>query len=317
MKKTNILLLALISVFVVIFCAGCAEPLPVDPEKEDEISYKSLVYDFYNDGIIDKSDVEYWNGIYFYKDGMAEKSCSVNNKIYNGKYSDSIIRTKISYVTDMYEDEETHVTFGLNSRTGDLVSINNKNNDFWNRETFLEELENPQEYAILVATQLASQYVDDIYKYKMVAEKSYSLQDPQQVQFYNIKFYKEIDGFATSDFVSVQVTRKGTVAVLSIGEIGAFDAVDLVINQKSLNKSISEKVENVYNQRNLQVKKINIEEQQLAITPDGEVCMCSTVIVDVTDESGNETQTGVAIITILIEDYKRYSGLLGCYLKSA
>lgn len=84
-----------------------------------------------------------------------------------------------------------------------------------------------------------------------------------------------------------------------IGDINALNNVELNIDSSRLQDSISKKIESTYQNLEFTVKEYSIENQRIARTPDGDICMCSDVIITGSGPSGDETKTGISILTVL------------------
>ena len=280
---------------------SCSKPNDNNPASENEEKYNSLVCDMYNDGIIERAEVDFWDGTSSTKDNIGNKNCRVLDNIYVGKYDYSRTNRLMSYTTDMYYDYEKHIMFGLNDATGELVSINLLNEEFYYAEVELPEL--LYEDILSLATKIASVYVEDISEYtRTVEEKRYETHlDGEACQHlhYLIKFTRYLNGFPTSDYISLRISSKGSLGTLSLGDINAFKNVNLDIDLKKISESISNKITSTYTNRNFTVNEYNIERQELAVTPDGKVCVYSGVMITGNTHLDEDTYTGIGIITML------------------
>lgn len=263
----------------------------------------SLISDSVTDEYSVDSEIDYWTGIYFEKEDMEDKTCLVFGDSYTGSYSKSIVDKMNSYTTDIYVGSD-NIEFGLRSDTEELVYINLMNSDFFDTQPYLPEIDNPNDTAISLSTEIASHYVDDIEDYTQISDEPvtrYKERDGQtyQITYYIVTFARKINGFFSSDYISVKVTSKGTLASIMIGDIGAFDNTTLDFDTTVMNQSISNKIESSYKRSKLVVKKSNVDDQKIVLTPNGDICMYSSIVIDGVDDSNIETQTGVSILTIL------------------
>lgn len=265
--------------------------------------YTSLISDSVNNEYSANPEVDYWTGTYFEKDDMVDKTCLVLDNSYSGSYKWSITNKMNSYTTDIYFDKN-HIEFGLRSDTGELVYINLMNADFFDTQPYLPEVHNSNETAISLATKIASKYVDNIEDYTQISDEpvtQYKEREGKtyQITYYVVTFAKKINGYFSSDYIAVKVTSKGTLASIMMGDIGAFDDAMLNFDATTMNQSISKKIEATYKESKLTVKESNIDDQKIVLTPNGDICMYSTVIINGVDDSNVETQTGVRVLTIL------------------
>lgn len=289
------ILLILLSLLLTFSFVGC------DTKKYEP--YMSLISDSVTDEYSVDSEIDYWTGIYFEKEDMEDKTCLVFGDSYTGSYSKSIVDKMNSYTTDIYVGSD-NIEFGLRSDTEELVYINLMNSDFFDTQPYLPEIDNPNDTAISLSTEIASHYVDDIEDYTQISDEPvtrYKERDGQtyQITYYIVTFARKINGFFSSDYISVKVTSKGTLASIMIGDIGAFDNTTLDFDTTVMNQSISNKIESSYKRSKLVVKKSNVDDQKIVLTPNGDICMYSSIVIDGVDDSNIETQTGVSILTIL------------------
>ena len=292
MKK----ILAVILLFVLIFnICGCG----TGKYKK----YESLIIDNANDGINTKIDTDIWSQGYFVKENMADQTISVEGNNYTGSYKNSIVETMNSYTTDVYCDEN-FIEFGLRSDTGKLAYVNLMNKDFFNTEPYLEDVSNPKENAIILATEIAAKYVDDIKEYTVIIEEPYTRYKEKdgknyEITYYIITFAKKINNYFSSDYISVKVTSKGNLASIFMGDIGVFDNITIDFDNITMDQSILSKVDLTYQDTELTVIQREIKDQKIVVTPEGYVCMYSEVRVNGINASNKEVDTGIRILTVL------------------
>ena len=292
MKKYILFMLSLLLTFSFISC-----------NKKNYEPYTSLISDSVSDEYSVDLEVDYWTGEYFEKEDMENKTCFVFGNSYYGSYSKSIIDKMNSYTTDIYVDNN-NIEFGLRSDTGELAYINLMNLDFFDTQPYLPEVKDPSNTAISLSTEIASDYVDNIGDYTQISDEPvtrYKERDGKtyQITYYVVTFAKKINGYFSSDFIAVKVTSKGTLASIMIGDIGAFDNTTLSFDTATMNQSISNKIESVYKKSKLEVKESNVDDQKIVLTPNGDICMYSSIVIDGVDDSNIETRTGVRILTFL------------------
>lgn len=268
-------------------------------------TYTSLISDAVSDEYSVDSEVDYWTGIYFEKEDMEDRTCLVFGNSYTGSYSKSIIDKMNSYTTDIYLDDN-NIEFGLRSDTGELAYINFMNSDFFDTQPYLPETDDPIGTAISLAIDVASNYVDDINEYTQIFDEDESITrykeragKTHQITYHFVTFAKKINGYFSSDYITVKVTSKGTLASIMIGDIGAFDDITLDFDKTAMEQSISKKIESTYQESKLNVKKSNIDDQKIVLTPDGDICMYSKIAIYGVDDTEIETQTGIRVLTIL------------------
>lgn len=292
--------MALIFTLLFIFCFTSCNTKSYD-------AYTSFITNVANDGYSVPVEIHCWTGAYFEKKHMAGKTCHVLGKSYSGSYRQSIVDKWNSYITDIYTDENG-VEFGLRSDTGKLVYMNLMNRNFFDTQPYLPEVNQPVETAISLATEIASKNVDHIEDYTQILEEEEREYEERggvtyKITYYQVTFAKKINGYLTSDYITVIVTSKGTLASIMMGDINAFAGISIVIDTADVDQSIFNKVESAYSaykESRIRVEKSYIEDQRLVLTPDGDICIYSWVVVQGVDkESDTEVQTGVVILTTL------------------
>ena len=265
--------------------------------------YTSLIEDKTSDGNGIHVESKIWTGEYFTKKFMRDKNCTVMGKSYSGSYEKSIVNKINSYTTDVYYDED-YIEFGLREDNGELAYVNLMNSEFHETQPFWTDVSNPSEFAISFATEIAKQYVDNLDEYVRLIEdpkQQYKEKDGKryEITYYVVTFARKINGYFSSDYISIKVTSKGTLASIWIGDLNAFKDLSIEFDTAILDQSIMEKVESAYTSVNFKIKKKTIEEQKIAVTPSGDICMYSRVAVEGTNAENREANSGVVILTLL------------------
>jgi hypothetical protein len=119
---------------------------------------------------------------------------------------------------------------------------------------------------------------------------------------YSITYCKEICGISTDDVVRVNVTSKGTLKNVFIGEIGSFDHIqqkDLSLSK--VTTSIESKLLEIEQQTQGTVisEDFEILEQSLHLTPEKEIAVVSRVSVSFKEPTGDITRPLLQMTTLL------------------
>lgn len=289
----RILQIALLLSACLIFAASCTAPR----------KYASFVETTANDGTGISSEMSEWDGLYFQTDCPKELSRSILGETYYGTYRDSTYEKLDSYVTDIYECESGE-EFGVRHDTGEPVYLNLMTADFFETEPLLDDVPDAEEAAIALAKETARQFLPDYDEYEMTVDepKPYvNDKDGQEYRmtFYFINFIRIAAGYNSSDFMTVKVTSKGHLASLIVGDTGAFSGKELSIDKAKVDKSIEKKVEDVYAATPYELLSNKIDDQKLVVTKDGKAAVYSEVSVSISETSGNEWGSLVAIITFV------------------
>ncbi len=251
----------------------------------------SLIADFTSNESL-AFEIDYWTGIPFFKEDMADKFCNAHGKSYTGSYSYSEIDRWNSYIEDNYLTEK-YIEFGFRNDTGKLVYLNLMNSDFFITEPYLNDIDNHYETAVSIAKDIAKEYVDDISDYTQIIQKP---NNSDKIPCYTIKFTRKINGYDSSDYINIRITCNGNLASIKVGDINAFKDVTFHIDSADINESISNKISSIYGSSLL---NFNIKDQKIVKTPDGNFGLYSNVIIDKLDNSNVKTQAGICILTVL------------------
>lgn len=300
MKKMMTIVL---SVLLVVLClASCNS----DNESKGYDKYTSLIADVTTDGYGADIDIGFWQGVYFEKDNMKDKTCVFNGVTYSGTYRDSQDEHGNSYITDFYYVEnqgEIQGEFSIRSDTGELNFINLGSAEYYDTVIYMPDISNPEENATQLATEIISKYIN-IADYKRIDRDPIIYQQEIDGKTYGVTSYctmyaKEINGCLSSDYIYVWVDSKGNFKAFKMGDIGAFDGVELDFDVAMITQSVTEKIQAVYAERNMSVSDLQMEDQKIMLSPHGDIGMLSTVSFDFTYPNGSCYGTAVHVFTIL------------------
>ena len=290
-KSITMILLILLCLFIV---EGCS--------KSEKTYYESMLADVTLDGITKvETECDYWTGIYLSKEGMQAQTCVAMGSSYTGEYRQSIVDKLNSYTTDFYRTD-SGIDFGLRSDTGQLIFINFMTRTFFDTVPYLPDVENTEESALSIAQSVASQYVSDIQHYERQPIQI-SQQDKEKdgvthtITYYLITYAKKVQGYNSSDYISIKVSSKGTVCTIYMGDIGVFDTLSSEINNDLVEDSVLEKTKALYKNTEYTFVNCTINDQKIAVTPDGDFVIYSSVDVQLELENDRSFGTKIYIIT--------------------
>lgn len=295
----RIVLLTILLALVMECFVACKEENSFE-EKNDV--YESLVMDVANDNTGISKENNFWDLNSFEKTDISDKTISVCEKTYTGHYEKSFVDKYNSYTTDFYCDEN-YIEFGLRSDTGELVLFNRMNAEFFDTEPYLDDVNEPEQNAISLATKIAGNYVD-LSDYTQIIEPSQTQYKEKYGKTYTITYYvitfaKEVQGYLSTDFISVKVTSKGNLASIYMGDINAFENIQFNIKNTNVNNSISKKVDSVYAEAEINVESQDVYYQRIAVAPAGQVVICSRIKVFAQDKNKEEIRTEISTVTVV------------------
>ena len=256
--------------------------------KSSVSSYKTYVIDTGNGDSDIQPDVGgiYDSFDYFEKKGMQNKTITFLENEYTGEYKESETAF-YSYCKDLYIVKNSSgvsvCKFGINSSNGNLV--------FWNDYSQYKEDYGPyddinecEKNARNTAKDIASKFVANIDEYIQIDDEPQDSKvnvngEKHTVTYYQTRFIRRIGDMDTSDQIWVQVTAKGTVKQVSVGDINAFDDIETV-DRKLIEQSIRNKMNELIKQYNLDVTDYIIDFHKMVKLPDGKYYVMSGIIIN-------------------------------------
>lgn len=120
------------------------------------------------------------------------------------------------------------------------------------------------------------------------------------MMFYTYTYVKEINGESPSAYVSVQITSKGNLASVVVGDVDAFSQGSLTqinyYNDINIDELALGKMADVVNEEGIDSPTFNVQKKYYALTPTGEVVICvkaTCTYYDVMDNKTAQQQTTV------------------------
>lgn len=294
MKKTNrlIILFLIISISFIVGCSNNARD-----------TYTTLIESTSNDGIVKNSEADFWPGEYFQRNCAKEFTCDALGYSLKGEYDRSIIDKYNSYTTNFYVCEDG-IEFGIRNSDSKIVFINLMNKEFFDTQPYLEDLENSEEYCRSYASVIASNFTNNLSTYKQIEyEPKTQIKEKDgktySITYYFFTFYKDIDGYNSSDHISVKMTSKGYLASVIIGDTDVFEGKSFTIDKEVLQQKIDEKVLQVYDSTGYIVVDHTICDQKIVKAPDGHFYIISDVAIQLADNDNKQVDTLLGLISIL------------------
>ena len=130
------------------------------------------------------------------------------------------------------------VSFAVESGTDRLVY-------FHQSLDIREETANGETPPLTIAQEIAKQYLGDLSSYDTKREFLYVSENGEDYAT-KYTYTKSVQGYSTTDFLSVTVTNSGKIESFSAGQIGAFDSIEKINTEKveeSINNVLAEKFE--------------------------------------------------------------------------
>lgn len=279
--------------FIFVALAGCS--------CDNEMSYTSYISDVSNNELeIIKTDISLWGTENIEIPDMIDQTCFFQGKEYTGSYTRSKNEKLNSYITDFYRSKDG-INFGLNRSSGRLVYINFLTSDFFNTEPFLPDVENSSDFAKNLSQKIAQSFIETS-SYELIIEDEdvyYSEIDSEKsIVFFEFTYAKKVEGYYSSDYISIRITSKGNVASVKVGDIGSFENISFSINSSDVEKSINNKVNKELKEYGYKVNEIKIVNQKIIKTSDG-YGVFSNVSINVDTAKSINQSVLLSIITYL------------------
>lgn len=224
-------------------------------------------------------------------------SCEFMGRHYTGEYSSSTPKMFTPEIYNAYMTSDG-IVFYLDRETNALRILDLKNDDFYDAERHLEDVDDPEGTAIAVATEIAERYIRPSDYERTVERKIYSEGTEEECDTYSVYFKKYIQGYSTSECFTVRVTSKGTVSVVLWDCLGGFDDISVEIDKQKVNSSVMARIEEEYSKTSYTVLQAEIASQILARTQADDAGIYSEV--HLTLQQGNATySSAVGVFTYL------------------
>ncbi len=292
MKRKISLILLVIALFLSLFSCGY-------------ITNKSYIVSTSNGLENVRPEMDWGTKTGYKKLFVGPKTVTFLDNEYYGKYQNSSDSIRFSSTIDYFETESktSRVIFGVRSDNGKLAYISFKNPDFFTEQRNLEDLDNALDYATNLSKDIIGKIVSDPDAYEMIIENPYEM---SYMDIFHIVFVKKYGGYISSDKISFEVTSRGTLCCVTIGDIGAYDS-NLInrTDDKIIEENVEKKIEEIFRNKSNEysVQNITVKEKELVKLPDGKTGVLSHVEVEmksVNDTTDDHTFKGaIAIVTII------------------
>lgn len=223
---------AILLFLMLLFC-GCSSS-----ESNEEIKYVAYEAGSFDslDGGNHLSEIPIWKDekLNFHQDFSAPKEATVtfNGNTYSGIYTYSCVRKPNLYLSHCYTGE--NVSFEINASTGELRYIR-----------FPVEIPTDEKYNEEQCRKIADTIADDyinINDYKVIRSGR-----SDQNDLYAFKYYKEINGFETSDTLTVSLNSNGEVWAFGKYMLGTFDDIsEISFDNEKIKIVLESKINAIY-----------------------------------------------------------------------
>ena len=285
---------------------GATEPISNPQSSSDKNNLICYLLSSSNSEIVNTGDEvnwaseqKWWNGQTFISAGSPKiRSIEFNNQSYEGTYKYSVFEEYNSFSSDYYECPDG-LEFAINSSTNEIVYLNLKTLSFFEEEPLKEDVIKSFDSGIESAKKIASE-ITDITGYALKSPSEFSYQPDRDAAptmiLYTYTFDNEINNEESSAYISVQLTSKGNLASISVGDIHAYADIE----KTSIRDSLQHKTDSLVKEamKTLTSKgdaDYSIVRRYLAKTPDDSIVMCVRAVSTFNDQAkdGSSIPTSV------------------------
>ena len=246
-----------------------------NPESSDPVTnelYEVLVYDFSDSIPSVKHETEYVFADYEkYKDAPIDDTVEIiiNGTKYSGKYQGSEYIAYNIFPSYVYLTEEG-VEF-LIDETGMLTHY------FWKDEP-LQDTKKTKDECVMIARDFLAGYVD-VDQYEIEVDDH-----PDGRELYEVKFYKKLGDFQTTDTAWVTVKADGSIYLYSSFMLGKVDkdAISAAsVDLEKIRASVNERLNSIYKDVKDYYSRVEYDEKYVELTTlkDGSLGVIYTVDV--------------------------------------
>ncbi len=227
MKKAIALIL---SILIITFCSCGKEKRP------NYVAYEASLYDGL-DGGHHSVDVPLWMAEKYStsENNLAPETAEIefNGKTYTGNYLYSTSQAPATYVSHKYRSDEA--SFAINASTNELTEIMFVGNSSYTSSLSAEECRQ-------IAETLAKSYID-------ISE--YRAEENIGDFLYSVTYFREIDGYKTSDQLAISVNYGGEIFSFSRTNLGSFaDISEIQYDNEKIDTAIHKKILEIYRDEN-------------------------------------------------------------------
>ena len=233
------------------------------------------------------SEYPIWNPemLNYHQDQSAPKEVSVifNGKTYEGNYQKTSVSIPNTYLTHRYEGE--NVYFETNDVTGELTSI-----------SFIYEPSNDATLTEIDCKVIADSIADDYIVLNDYRIETTSFDIYENI-VYSFTYYREINGYKTSDSLTVSIDGNGKIFSFGMNSLGAFEEVESVTyNSEKGQNAINSKLNDIYKGKSSR-KGYTIDNTILVRLEDGNVALLYTV----SNQFENDNVTHQSQVQLLVK----------------
>ena len=119
--------------------------------------------------------------------------------------------------------------------------------------------------------------------------------------FYATKytFSRKVNGYSTTDYLSITVTFGGTIEEFSIGQIGAFDEVEKTVDFEKVEESVKKELEYECYKLDVDMTAVSPRSSRLIKRDDGRIVLAQVFTITVNKPNEDFLQKNMTIITPL------------------
>ena len=151
-----------------------------------------------------------------------------------------------------------------------------------------------------IAIDFAKQYITDIYSYKL-EQCTVPVAPDLNCGYYAMKFVfrKEINGYSTTDYISITITNGGTIESFAIGQIGAFDECQANVDFAKVKESVDNAVKAECDKHGIEMTDVIPTASRLIKRYDGRIVLASAFDFVIDKPNADYTRNSFCVVTPL------------------
>lgn len=223
------------------------------------------------------------------------RKVTFRGQTYSVTYLDRVVSEYGSAETDRYCNDEVTIYLDCEDESFEGIHYQGLIDQAYCAKPDIVE---PFQSACALAEQIASQYIQ-VEDYTRI-EESYEITSEDEVsvvRLYTFRYVKYVGDYPTEDDLYVQITSKGDLRTLHIGERGRFDNVSpTAVDAEAVRTSLEARLDELY--RDIGSYTYTIVKQTLAYSPEEELTLVSQIELHVDLEGGDGYDTAVILATV-------------------
>ena len=227
---------------------------------------------------------------------------TINGRVYSPTTKvDAYLYDGYLKATDYY-DAGSGASF-IVEQTEDGASIEDAEVYYFNcpvKDKYAERFKESEISISKIAMDFAKEYISDFSIYKLdIDAVQVAVGTNSGLYATKYTFSRKINGYSTTDNLSITVTFGGTIEEFSIGQIGAFDEVEKTVDFEKVEESVKKELEYECYKLDVDMSAVSPQSSRLIKRDDGRIVLAQVFTITVNKPNEEFLQKNMTIITPL------------------